>query len=49
MFWKPALAVQADAASFLVDVQKRIGKLEIDGDWISKLKKKDVEKEEANR
>lgn len=49
MFWKPTLAVRADAAGFLVDLQKRIGKLELDEGWLSKLKKRDSDKEEANR
>ncbi|XP_067938307.1 2-hydroxyacyl-CoA lyase 2-like [Watersipora subatra] len=49
MFWKPSLAVQADAATFLVELQQMIGKLEVDGAWLSKLKKKDADKEETNR
>lgn len=49
MFWKPTLAVQADAADFLVRLQTTVGKFHVAEDWIMKLKQRDGEKEEANR
>lgn len=49
MFWKPTLAIRADAASFLVRLQKKIGKLHVDEGWLSKLKQRDSDKEEANK
>lgn len=49
MFWKPTLAVQADAGTFITQLSQRIGKLVYDEDWLSNLKQKDNNKEEANR
>jgi len=49
MFWKPTVAVQADAGTFIVELQKRLGKLHVDTEWVNKLKQRDAEKEVANR
>ena len=49
MFWKPTLAVRADAGSFITELSQRIGKLEYDSEWLPQLKKNDSDKEEANR
>ena len=41
--------MQADAASFLLALQKRVGQLTFDAEWLPKLKKKDSDKDAANR
>jgi len=49
MFWKPALAVQADAASTLISVTQRLDdKFRVDAEWVATLKGRDAEKEKAN-
>lgn len=49
MFWKPTLAVQADAASTLISVAQRLDdQFRVDADWLSKLKSRDAEKEKDN-
>ncbi|KAF6018509.1 ILVBL [Bugula neritina] len=40
MFWKPTVAVQADAGTFIVELQKRLGKLHVDTEWVNKLKQR---------
>ena len=49
MFWKPTVAVQADAADFMVRLQSKVGKLHYSDGWLAKLKERDTQKEEANR
>ena len=48
IFWKPALAVQGDAASFMVELQKSLRGFKCDADWIKTLTARDEEKEIAN-
>lgn len=47
MFWKPAVAVQADVASFLVELSESADGLKWDPDWVATLQKRDHEKEQA--
>ena len=47
MFWKPAVAVQADVASFLVELSASPDGLKWDPDWVSTLQKRDKDKEIA--
>ena len=49
MFWKPTVAIQADVASFILELSRGLKGYNCDKDWIDSLKKKDAEKEEANR
>ncbi|XP_077986669.1 2-hydroxyacyl-CoA lyase 2-like [Glandiceps talaboti] len=49
MFWKPTLAVQADPATFLVQLQEKLGGYKCDTEWVTLLKGRDAEKEESNR
>lgn len=49
MFWKPTLAVQSDVASFLVSVIGGLKGYKCDPDWVKLLRKRDIEKETANR
>ena len=49
MFWKPTVAIQADVASFIVELSKGLKGYKCDKGWIDSLRNKDKEKEEANR
>lgn len=49
MFWKPALAVQADVGTFLVQLSKIVDDTKWDPNWLSTLQKRDQEKEIANQ
>ena len=49
MFWKPTVAIQADVASFIVELSQGLKGYKCDRDWIDSLKNKDKEKEESNR
>ena len=49
MFWRPTLAVQADAASTLISVRQRLDEnFSVDAEWIASLKARDAEKEKDN-
>ncbi|XP_065184827.1 2-hydroxyacyl-CoA lyase 2-like [Sycon ciliatum] len=49
MFWKPALAVNADPASFLVSLYEMLGtSYHCDPEWPRELKARDQEKEDLN-
>ena len=49
MFWKPTLAVQADAASTLISVAQRLDeRFHVDAEWVATLKDRDVVKEKEN-
>ena len=48
MFWKPAVALEADVASFLVELSAAATDFRWDPAWVSTLQKRDQEKEEAN-
>uniref|UniRef100_H2Y6A6 IlvB-like protein n=1 Tax=Ciona savignyi TaxID=51511 RepID=H2Y6A6_CIOSA len=47
MFWKPTIAIQADAASLLVDIAKNLN-YSCPCDWTVQLKQGDIEKEKKN-
>jgi len=49
MFWKPTVAVEGDAASFIVKLSKGLKGYRCDTEWIKKLMDKDEAKEKANR
>ena len=49
MFWKPTVAIQADAGSFLACLQRSLSGYKCDTEWPESLKERDNEKEEANR
>lgn len=48
MFWKPTVAVEADAASFIVEVARGLKGYKCDPEWLGILKHKDEVKEKAN-
>ncbi|XP_005095679.1 2-hydroxyacyl-CoA lyase 2 [Aplysia californica] len=48
MFWKPTLAVQSDVASFITSVVSGLKGYKCDPEWVSLLRSRDQEKEEAN-
>lgn len=48
MFWKPAVAVQADVASFLLKLQAALSRYQCDAEWPGTLKHRDAETERAN-
>ena len=47
MFWKPAVAVQADVGTFLVELSEAADGIKWDPDWAATLQKRDKEKELA--
>lgn len=47
MFWKPAVAVQADVGTFLVELSEAADGLKWDPEWVELLQKRDKEKELA--
>lgn len=47
MFWKPAVALQADVATFLVELSELADGFTWDPEWVATLRKRDNEKEEA--
>lgn len=48
MFWKPTVALEADVATFLVELSEAAdGIVQWDPDWIPTLRKRDQEKESA--
>ena len=49
MFWKPTVAIQADVASFIIDLSKGLRGYKCDQEWIQKLLNKDIDKESINR
>ncbi|XP_062454470.1 2-hydroxyacyl-CoA lyase 2 [Rhea pennata] len=49
VFWKPRLAVQGDAASFLVMLSRSLRGYSCPRDWLAGLKESDRRKEAANR
>ncbi|XP_069132457.1 2-hydroxyacyl-CoA lyase 2-like isoform X1 [Argopecten irradians] len=48
MFWKPTVAVEADAASYVVEIARGLKGYKCDQDWLNQLKEKDTVKEKAN-
>ena len=49
MFWRPTLAVQADAASTLISVRQRLDEnFLVDEEWVASLKQRDADKEKDN-
>ncbi|XP_034023882.1 2-hydroxyacyl-CoA lyase 2 isoform X1 [Thalassophryne amazonica] len=49
MFWKPTVAVQGDAGSFLVRLSKGLKGHRCQEEWLQSLKAGDISKENANR
>ena len=49
MFWKPTVAIQADVASFIVELSQGLKGYKCDQEWIDTLRNKDKQKEDANR
>ncbi|KAL2095903.1 hypothetical protein ACEWY4_008051 [Coilia grayii] len=49
MFWKPTVAIQGDAGSFLQRLSKGLKGYKCPEDWPQSLKKGDITKEKANR
>lgn len=49
MFWKPTLAVQCDAATFLVEVCSLLDGYSCSTQWVQTLRTNELEKEEENR
>ncbi|KAM9214382.1 LOW QUALITY PROTEIN: 2-hydroxyacyl-CoA lyase 2 [Leptosomus discolor] len=49
VFWKPRLAVQGDAASFVVRLARSLRGYTCPGDWVEGLREADRKKEQANR
>ena len=49
MFWKAMVAVQADADSFLVVLQKAVAGYKSDPEWPAMLKAQDQEKDATNK
>ena len=43
------MAIQADLASFILELSRGLKGYNCDKDWIDSLKKKDTDKEESNR
>merc|ERR1712071_249493 len=48
MFWKPAVAVECDVGTFLVELSKTADGHVWDPEWIKTLRKRDQDKEETN-
>ncbi|XP_071853621.1 2-hydroxyacyl-CoA lyase 2-like [Apostichopus japonicus] len=48
VMWRPALAVQADVGSFLLEVSKGLTGFNCSSEWIQSLKVRDEEKETSN-
>ncbi|KAG2470022.1 ILVBL protein, partial [Polypterus senegalus] len=49
MFWKPCVAVQGDAASFLLQLSEGLKGYRCPLDWPQNLKERDILKEKSNR
>ncbi|XP_064293240.1 2-hydroxyacyl-CoA lyase 2 [Phalacrocorax carbo] len=49
VFWKPRLAVQGDAASFVVRLAQSLRGYSCPKDWVEELREADRKKEQANR
>nr|XP_033780372.1 acetolactate synthase-like protein [Geotrypetes seraphini]XP_033780374.1 acetolactate synthase-like protein [Geotrypetes seraphini] len=49
MFWKPTIAIQGDASSFLLKLSEGLGGYLCPQTWMQQLKEGDIRKEEANR
>uniref|UniRef100_A0A8C9SZ60 2-hydroxyacyl-CoA lyase 2 n=1 Tax=Scleropages formosus TaxID=113540 RepID=A0A8C9SZ60_SCLFO len=49
MFWKPTIAIQGDAGSFLLRLSKGLAGHRCPEDWLQSLKEGDITKERANR
>ncbi|XP_069653660.1 2-hydroxyacyl-CoA lyase 2 [Haliaeetus albicilla] len=49
VFWKPRLAVQGDAASFVVRLARSLRGYACPGEWLEGLREADRKKEQANR
>lgn len=49
LFWNPALALQADAAQFFVDLSTTLKGFKVDPDWIKTLRAREDEKESSAR
>lgn len=49
VFWRPRLAVQGDAASFVVGLARRLGGYSCPKDWLGGLREAEQRKEKANR
>ncbi|KAM6188625.1 2-hydroxyacyl-CoA lyase 2 [Sarcoramphus papa] len=49
VFWKPRLAVQGDAASFVARLARSLRGYACPGDWVEGLREADRKKEQANR
>uniref|UniRef100_A0AAY4CWQ7 2-hydroxyacyl-CoA lyase 2 n=2 Tax=Denticeps clupeoides TaxID=299321 RepID=A0AAY4CWQ7_9TELE len=49
MFWKPTVAIQGDAGSFLLRLSKGLKGYRCPEDWPQSLKQGDITKEKANR
>ncbi|XP_029436132.1 acetolactate synthase-like protein isoform X2 [Rhinatrema bivittatum] len=49
MFWKPTIAIQGDAGSFLLKLSEGLKGYSCPQSWIQGLKEGDIKKEEANR
>lgn len=49
VFWKPTLAVQADPASFIVQLKSKISQSTKIDEWVELLKGREIEKEKTNK
>ncbi|XP_076030219.1 2-hydroxyacyl-CoA lyase 2-like [Oratosquilla oratoria] len=49
MFWKPTIAVEGDAGTFMRDLSANLTGYSCQEDWISSLKERDIAKEETNK
>ncbi|CAH2319875.1 acetolactate synthase [Pelobates cultripes] len=49
MFWKPTVAIQGDAGSFIVNLSEGLKGYTCPSDWTEQLKSGDVTKEKANK
>ena len=49
IYWTPSLAVEADPASFVLELADSLKGFKGSDDWLNSLREKDVAKEEANR
>lgn len=49
VFWKPTLALQADPASFIVQLKTKMSHLPKIDEWVEMLKGREIEKEKTNK
>lgn len=49
MFWKPTVAIQGDVGSFMLKLAEGLKGYKCDPEWLNMLKKKDQDKESANK